>query len=69
MLKIIVNRDVELAEEAERQLVEMYKNYGKRYCPCALERNENTICPCKEFFDSKHVGECACGKYEKIEVY
>ena len=68
MLKIISNRDEELAEEAERQLKEMKSKYGKRYCPCALIQNEDTICPCKTFREQDCPGECACGRYEKIIV-
>ena len=68
MLRIITNRNKELADEAEKQLQEMKEKYGKRYCPCALERNEDTICPCKKFFNSIHEGECDCGRYEKIFV-
>lgn len=34
------------------------------YCPCAVERNEDTICPCKEFREQE-TGECHCGRFEK----
>lgn len=35
------------------------------YCPCKLEVNENTKCPCLEF---RITGVCHCGLYETIEV-
>lgn len=68
MYKIILNRDKELAEEAERQLKEMKEKYGERYCPCALEHSIDTICMCKAFREQDYPGECYCGKYEKIKI-
>lgn len=68
MLKIISNRDMELAKEAELKLKEMEEKYGIRYCPCAFEHNENTKCICKEFREQDYPGSCHCGRYEKIEV-
>lgn len=37
--------------------------YGKRYCPCSIIRNDDTICMCKEF---KEEGTCHCGLYIKV---
>lgn len=34
------------------------------YCPCAVERNEDTLCPCKDFREQES-GVCCCGRYEK----
>lgn len=34
------------------------------YCPCAIERNEDTLCPCKDFREQES-GVCYCGRYEK----
>lgn len=34
------------------------------YCPCAIEKNEDTLCPCKEFREQVE-GECHCGRYRK----
>ena len=67
MLKIISNRNEELANEAEMQLNSMFIKYGARYCPCALEHNEDTICICKKFKEQTFAGECDCGRYEKID--
>lgn len=33
------------------------------YCPCLIEQNEDTKCPCKEF---RETGKCHCGRYEKV---
>lgn len=43
-----------------RKLVE--DNDG--YCPCMVERSEDTKCPCKDFREMTE-GVCHCGRYEK----
>lgn len=61
-MKIHINRNRELAEEAYRQVV---ANEG--YCPCALYHTEDTKCMCKDFRDkikNGYIGECNCGLYE-----
>ena len=35
------------------------------YCPCQLEKNENTKCICKNFLNQKENGWCHCGLYYK----
>lgn len=40
------------------------EKYGKRYCPCSLIRNDDTVCPCKEFREMKP-GICHCQLYIK----
>lgn len=57
---IVQNPDKEYAKEVRRQLKE---NDG--YCPCRLEKNEDTKCLCKEFREMES-GICHCGLYEKI---
>ena len=34
------------------------------YCPCMIEQNEDTMCPCKW---QREDDECICGLYEKVE--
>ena len=36
------------------------------YCPCRLERNEDTRCMCKEFREQEK-GGCHCGLYVKYD--
>ena len=57
---IRLNNDKELVAEIQRQLKE---NDG--YCPCRVEKTENTKCMCKEF-RKQESGECHCGLYVKI---
>lgn len=35
------------------------------YCPCQLEKNENTKCICQNFLNQKEDGWCHCGLYYK----
>ena len=36
------------------------------FCPCSLEKNEDTKCMCKEFREMAS-GTCHCGLYTKTE--
>ena len=36
------------------------------YCCCAIEKNEDTLCICKEFREQKEHGFCHCGRYLKV---
>ena len=56
--KIILNYDLALIAEVNRQLQET-----KGYCPCALEWNEDTRCVCKTFL---RILRCCCIKYSSI---
>lgn len=64
--KIVLGDDKALIAEVNRQLQET-----KGYCPCALERNEDTKCCCKTFRESLARGEeteCNCGKYKIVKA-
>ena len=55
------NEDTELVRDIRKQI---HDNGG--YCPCALQRNQNTKCMCKEFRDMVsmgYLGPCHCGLY------
>ncbi len=64
--KIVLNDDAALVEEINKQLQET-----NGYCPCAIERDENTKCCCKEFrsaLANGEEGECHCGKYKIVKI-
>ena len=64
IVKTIINPDEELVEKVREKVKE---NDG--YCPCALLKNEDTKCMCKDFRDKirdKVLGECHCGLYVNI---
>lgn len=58
-------RIVEKIVEINPAIKELVKQNGG-YCPCAIVKNEDTRCICKEFKDQKHTGECHCGRYLKV---
>ena len=65
MTKIIVNKE-------DKELVELIRQTLKQnggYCPCALFKNEDTKCMCKQFReqikDPNFEGFCHCMLYYK----
>ena len=61
-MRIYTNPDKEYANEIKKQLK---ANSG--YCPCALLKNKDTKCMCKEFREQDTPGYCHCGLYYKAE--
>jgi hypothetical protein len=39
------------------------------YCCCAIEKNADTMCLCKEFRESDESGFCHCGRFFKVRNY
>ena len=62
MLKITYNQDRQIVDKI---LDALDKNNG--YCPCKLEKNNDTKCMCKEFREQKE-GYCHCGLYIKEDI-
>ena len=60
-MKIKISEDKELVANIKAKLKE---NGG--FCPCRLEQNEDTKCPCKEFREQES-DECHCGLYIKTQ--
>lgn len=63
---IKVTDDKEIRESILEGLKKNKEKYGKMYCPCSIERSDNTICQCKEFKELEE-GTCHCGLYIKIK--
>ena len=59
-LMIVPNPDQDIFKQITEKVIE---NGG--YCPCALEKNEDTKCICKGFREQKGEGYCCCGRYMK----
>lgn len=60
LVKIIQNPDKEIYNQVTQAVKD---NDG--YCPCELEKNENTKCMCKNFRGQTEPGECHCGRFVK----
>lgn len=37
------------------------------YCPCLVQKNEDTKCMCKDFREQTTPGLCHCGRFLKVE--
>lgn len=61
MLKIIKNPDVKKYEEVLAAI-----KANENFCPCRLEKTDDTKCMCKEFREQTEPGECHCGAYLKV---
>ena len=59
-LKISINTNKSIRESIQRALKE---NGG--YCPCRIDKSEDTKCICKDFREQKTEGACHCGLYIK----
>jgi ferredoxin-thioredoxin reductase catalytic subunit len=62
-MKIVLNTDTEIVKEITEALK---KNDG--YCPCRLQKTDDTKCMCKEFREQETEGLCHCELYKKILV-
>ena len=60
-LKIIPNPDKDTFLLVREKVKE---NDG--YCPCALKKEDNTKCMCKEFREQEVEGLCHCGMFAKV---
>ena len=51
-------------KEKAKRLIELIDKCNG-HCPCAIVKDETTLCPCDEFTKNQ---KCICGMYEKIEA-
>ena len=64
MIKVTDNKEIK--ETVLAGLKRNKEKYGKKYCPCSLVRDENTVCMCKEFREMEE-GTCHCQLYVKTK--
>lgn len=50
-------------KERAKRLIELIDKCGGM-CPCAIVKDDSTLCPCDNFINEK---DCQCGFYERIE--
>lgn len=60
-LKIKRNTDAKFVQQFSKAIE---SNHG--YCPCRIEKTDDTKCLCKEFREQNTTGWCHCGLYEKV---
>lgn len=59
-----INSDARRVDTVLMKLQDNKIKYGKTYCPCMPNHNEDTICPCKYM---RRYKVCRCGLYVKGE--
>ena len=57
--RITLNPDKDFVKEMRKALKD-----NNNFCPCAIQRNADTKCMCKEFREMEE-GMCRCGLYIK----
>ena len=55
-------------EDALKEIVEAV-DANEGYCPCALVKDDDTKCMCKEFRDNEDTDFCHCGRFYKVRDY
>ena len=55
-------------EVAFKEISEAVKA-NDNYCCCAITKDDDTKCMCKEFRDSKETDYCHCGRFYKVKNY
>ncbi|WP_440059487.1 ferredoxin-thioredoxin reductase catalytic domain-containing protein [Thermogladius sp. 4427co] len=63
----MLNRRIEVNEDVIILIIHSYEQYGIPYCPCRVEKNEKTICPCFYHIDEiRKNGRCRCGLFRAV---
>ncbi len=63
-MNIKIKTNPNLNKQEQDKIRESIKENGG-YCPCQIDKNENTKCICNNFLNGKEK-ECHCGLYIKI---
>lgn len=63
MLKIIKNPDKEFYDKITQAVKD-----NSNYCPCMLQKTDDTLCMCRAFREQTTEGFCHCQRYMKVEV-
>lgn len=63
MFKIVPNPDKIMFNNMSKAV-----KANEGYCPCMLEKNDDTKCICKEFQEQIGEDECHCGRYMKVLI-
>lgn len=63
---MVIRNDTPEAREVSQKI---YENHG--YCCCAIVKDKDTICMCKDFRDKiqdpEFYGDCHCGLFTKVK--
>ena len=59
-----MDREIRIQRIGDDELIQAIKDNGG-YCICAVSKNEDTKCMCKDFREQETSGTCHCGLYKK----
>lgn len=59
-----MDREIRIQKIGDDELIQAIKDNGG-YCICAVSKNEDTKCMCKDFREQETSGTCHCGLYKK----
>lgn len=59
-----MDREIRIQRIGDDELIQAIKD-NDGYCICAVSKNEDTKCMCKDFREQKTSGTCHCGLYKK----
>ena len=59
-----MDREIRIQRIGDDELIQAIKDNGG-YCICAVSKNEDTKCMCKDFREQGTSGICHCGLYKK----
>ena len=59
-----MDREIRIQRIGDDELIQAIKD-NDGYCICAVSKNEDTKCMCKDFREQETSGTCHCGLYKK----
>lgn len=59
-----MDKEIRIQRIGDDELIQAIKDNGG-YCICAVSKNEDTKCMCKDFREQEISGTCHCGLYKK----
>lgn len=62
MLKIVKNPDSEFYEKITKAVKD-----NSNYCPCMIQKTQDTLCMCKAFREQDTEGYCHCRRFLKVQ--
>ena len=60
----MADMEIKIERVGNQEIQDAIKDNGG-YCVCAVSKNEDTKCMCKEFREQQASGTCHCGLYKK----
>ena len=59
-----MEKEIKIERVGSQEIKDAIKD-NDGYCVCAVDKNEDTKCMCKDFREQETSGTCHCGLYKK----